>query len=125
MNYCPECGTRIRPDVDGTLTCPKCDWTGTSEQIKRREVATIREAEPGQGKALAIMAVREIMAPLIASMTHMAEAIGSLKEDLNGIRQEMHQVRQDRQESRNGATPTSVWNEHERNFQDQKKGRQG
>jgi DNA-directed RNA polymerase subunit M/transcription elongation factor TFIIS len=122
MTYCPECGSRIRPDEDGTLSCLKCEWVGSTEQIKRREVATIREADPSQGKAMAIMAVKEIMAPLIASMANMAEAIGGLKEDLGGIRQEMRQVRQDRQESRNGATPTSVWDEHERNFQQTKKG---
>jgi DNA-directed RNA polymerase subunit M/transcription elongation factor TFIIS len=125
VNYCPECGSRIRPDVDGGLTCLKCDWTGTSEQIKRREVTTIREADPNQGRALAMAAVKEIMAPLVANLAQMAEAIGSLKEDLGGIRQEMRQARQDRTESRNGATPTSVWDEHERNFQEQKKGRKG
>jgi uncharacterized Zn finger protein (UPF0148 family) len=121
-NFCPECGTKIRPHRDGSLLCPSCDWTGSVEQVQRREVVAVRESAPGgDSRSVAIMAAKEILAPIVVNMAKLADAIGTLQADLGGIRREMGQARQDRQEGRRGATTSSEWDEHIQNQEEIKR----
>jgi uncharacterized Zn finger protein (UPF0148 family) len=123
-NFCPECGTKIRADKEGDLLCPACEWTGSVEQVQRRDLAPVRESAPGgDSRAVAMMAAKELLAPIIANMAKLADAIGGLKEDLNGIRREMGQARQDRTEGRRGAITTSEWDMHEQNQSEMKRRR--